>query len=235
MLALVCDASGENGRAVIVKFSPKLDAASGQRWADLLYAEHVANEVLSEAGFETALTRTFHFEDRFFLESERFDRVGATGRRGLVSLRALDAAHIGLGSGNWAQAARKLEAEGWITNEDGERMSQLYCFGQLIANTDMHWENVSFLLPEHRPFPLAPVYDMLPMRFRPSSIGEVLEQDFKPSLPKPENQADWLAMYPLAVSYWQRIIDHPSISPSFKEIAKQAITAVEHVHSIATT
>jgi len=233
--ALVYDAAGGKGRAVIVKFSPKIDTASGQRWADLLYAEHVANEVLREAGFESAPTRIFHFEDRVFLESGRFDRVGASGRRGLISLRALDAAHMGVGGGDWAQAARKLQADKWITSEDGARMTQLHCFGQLIANTDMHWGNVSFFLPEHSPFPLAPVYDMLPMRFRPSSTGEITEHEFKPSLPKPEDQAAWLEMYPLAISYWQRIVDHPSISASFKQIAEQAITALEHIHAIATT
>lgn len=232
---VIYDSAASTGRAVIVKFSPTVDTTSGRRWADLLYAEHVANEVLREAGFETAQTRTFHFDDRVFLESERFDRVGATGRRGLVSLRALDAAHIGMGSGNWAQAARKLQADKWITGEDGERMARLHCFGTLIANTDMHWGNVSFFLPEHSPFPLAPVYDMLPMRFRPSSTGEVSEREFKPLLPMPEDQAAWFEMYPFAIGYWQRIIDHPSISPSFKQIAEQAVSALEHIHTIATT
>ncbi|MDQ8208272.1 HipA domain-containing protein [Coraliomargarita sp. SDUM461003] len=54
--------------------------------------------------------------------------------------------------------------------------------GELIANTDMHWGNLSFFLPEQSPYPLAPVYDMLPMRFRPSSTGEVIERTFEPTL-----------------------------------------------------
>ena len=219
---------------MIVKFSPELDTKSGQRWADLLHAEHLANEVLREAGFETAQTRTFHIEDRVFLESTRFDRIGPTGRRGLISLRALDAAHVGMGNGSWADVARRLHVSKWITAEDRDRMVQLHCFGELIANTDMHWGNLSFFLPEHSPLPLAPVYDMLPMRFRPSSTGEVLDRGFAPILPKPEDQAAWLEMYPHARTYWQRITDHSEITSSFKQIAEQAIKSIKRIHQVAS-
>lgn len=232
---MVCDTPEDSPRAVIVKFSPKLNTPSGVRWADLLYAEHIANEVLGEAGYPTAQTRAFQIEDRVFLESERFDRVGPSGRRGLISLRALDAAHIGMGQGSWAKVARKLHADQWITDDDCERIIRLHCFGELIANTDMHWGNLSFFLPEKSPFPLAPVYDMLPMRFRPSSTGEVTAREFKPSLPKPEDQTAWLEMYSHARTYWQRIAEHPPISDDFKAIAQNAIEALEQIHQIATS
>jgi hypothetical protein len=222
-------------RAVIVKFSPRVTAPTGRRWADLLYAEHIANEVLCEAGFASAKTRIFYLDKRVFLESERFDRIGPTGRRGLVSLRALDAAHLGLGQGNWAKAARKLHTEKWISADDCERMIRLHCFGELIANTDMHWGNLSFFLPEERPYPLAPVYDMLPMRFRPSSTGEVIQREFKATLPKPEDQAAWLEMYPHAINYWQRITEDDNISTDFKTIASDAINALQNIHKIATS
>jgi hypothetical protein len=222
-------------RAVIVKFSPRVTTPTGRRWADLLYAEHIANEVLRDVGVATAKTRTFHLDQRVFLESERFDRIGPTGRRGLVSLRALDAANLGLGQGNWAKAARKLHAGKWISAGDCERMIRLHCFGELIANTDMHWGNLSFFLPEKSPYPLAPVYDMLPMRFRPSSTGEVIKRSFEPTLPKPENQAAWLEMHPHALTYWQRIIEHPDITADFQQIGKQAINALQSIHKIATS
>lgn len=224
-------------RAVIVKFSPKLDtsAATGRRWADLLHAEHMANQVLREASFATAHTRILHIEERIFLESERFDRIGYSGRRGLVSLRALDAAYIGQGSGSWADCARKLHAAKWITAEDRDRMVQLHCFGELIANTDMHFCNLSFFLPDETPYLLAPVYDMLPMFFRPSSTGEIIEREFEPKLPKPEDQAAWLEMYPHALTYWQRITEHAEITSPFKQIAGQAIKALERIYKIATS
>ncbi|WPJ97051.1 hypothetical protein SH580_04945 [Coraliomargarita algicola] len=44
----------------------------------------------------------------------------------------------------------------------------------------MHWGNLSFFLPEQSPYPLAPVNDMLPMRFRPSSTEPPdISSDFK--------------------------------------------------------
>lgn len=230
---MVCDTPDEAPRAVIVKFSPKQTTSVGARWADLLYAEHLSNEVLREAGFTTAQTRTFHFGERVFLESERFDRIGHSGRKGLISLRALDAAYTGQGSGTWANAARKLHAAQWITADDRDRMIQLHCFGELIANTDMHWGNLSFFLPKESPYPLAPVYDMLPMRFRPSSTGEVIERTFEPKLPKPEDQAAWLEMMPLALDYWHQVATHESISPGFQIIAKQVIDSLKRLQKIA--
>lgn len=231
---MVCDTPKQTPRAVIVKFSPELTTPVGRRWADLLCAEHLANQVLRTAGIDSANTRIFEMGDRVFLESERFDRIGPTGRRGLVSLRALDAAYIGQGSGSWADCARKLHAVNLIAANDLERITQLDCFGQLIANTDMHFGNLSFLLPGNAPYPLAPVYDMLPMQFRPSSTGEVIERRFEPKLPKPENQAAWLQMMPVALDYWQQVSSHESISPDFQQIATDAIDALQRIHKIAT-
>lgn len=232
---MVCDTPEAPPRAVIVKFSPRLDTSAGQRWFDLLHAEHIANQVLSEAGMATAQTRLFRIEDRLFLESERFDRVGTLGRKGLVSLRALDAAYIGMGNGSWANVARKLHADKWISETDRDRMIQLHCFGEMIANTDMHWGNLSFFLPEAPPFPLAPAYDMLPMFFRPSSTGEIIRRSFEPTLPKPEDQAVWLEMYPHALLYWQRIQQSSESTPEFRQIAQDAITSLKQIHKIAVT
>ncbi|MFO8026081.1 MAG: type II toxin-antitoxin system HipA family toxin YjjJ [Opitutales bacterium] len=232
---MVCDTPEQTPRAVIVKFSPRITTPVGRRWADLLHAEHIANEVLRKAAIATARTRIFQFEERVFLESERFDRVGATGRRGLISLRALDAAYIGQGGGSWADCARKLHAAKWITAEDRDRMVQLRCFGELIANADMHFGNLSFFLPNEAPYPLAPVYDMLPMHFRPSGTGEVVERSFEPKLPKPEDQAAWLEMHLLALNYWQQVQQCPDISTDFQKIAGQAITALQHIHKIANS
>ncbi|MCC5789780.1 MAG: type II toxin-antitoxin system HipA family toxin YjjJ [Opitutales bacterium] len=230
--SIVGEAPEGVARAVLVKFSPGLETEVGRRWADLLQAEHLANETLREAGFATAQTRVLQYQDRIFLESERFDRVGLSGRRGLVPLRALDAAYIGQTGDSWAEAARKLHAGKLIKAEDRDRMIHLHCFGSLIANTDMHWGNLSFFLPGAPPFPLAPVYDMLPMHFRPSDTGEVPVRRFEPRLPKPENQAAWLEMYPHALRYWQRIQQCTEISSPFQTIAEQAITALEKIHPI---
>ena len=99
----------------------------------------------------------------------------------------------------------------------------------------MHWGNLSFFLPEQGPYPLAPVYDMLPMRFRPSSTGEIIERTFEPKLPNPEDQAVWLEMMPHALTYWQRITEDDNISTDFQEIAELAISALQRIHKIATS
>lgn len=230
---LVCDTPEQTPRAVIVKFSPKLDTHAATRWADLLHAEHIANQVLRSAGFATAQTRIFQLENRVFLESERFDRVGATGRRGLVSLRALDAAYIGQKDKSWAKAARKLEAAMWISPEDCERIIRLHCFGQLIANTEMHFGDLSFFLPDEAPYPLAPVYDMLPALFQPNSAGKILENSFEAKLPLPEERSTWLEMMPIALNYWQQIATNTAISVEFKGIAREAIDALKQIQKLA--
>jgi hypothetical protein len=230
---MVCEKTGGEPRSTIVKFSPNLNSPVGQRWSDLLHAEHIANQVLAKIGLATAHTRVFQINDRTYFESERFDRVGTSGRRGLVTLRALDAAHLGLGSGTWADCARKLLEKKWIHREDFERIVQLHCFGELIANEDMHWGNLSFYFPEQSPYPIAPVYDMLPMRFRPSNTGEVAQNAFNPKLPKPEDQEAWLRIYPCALEYWKQVSVHPDISKNFQAIADAATSSLKTVHAIA--
>jgi hypothetical protein len=230
---LVCDTPEQAPRAVIVKFSPKLETRTATRWADLLYAEHIANQVLRSAGFASAQTRTFQLENRVFLESERFDRVGATGRRGLVSLRALDTAYTGQESGSWAKLARKLHAAQWISAEDCERITRLYCFGQLIANTDMNFGDLSFFLPQDGPYPLAPVYDMLPAFFQPNRAGDITENSFEAKLPLPEERSNWLEMMPIALNYWQQIATNTVISTEFRQIASEAIEALKQIQKIA--
>lgn len=229
---MLTEGSQKEFRAVIVKFSPKLDTTVGQRWADLLNAERIANQILKDAGFAVANTRILKMENRVFLESERFDRIGLFGRKGLVSLRSLDAAFVGVGSGTWAKCARKLFTQKMITETDLDQIIGLQCFGELIGNTDMHFGNLSFFLGEEFPLKLAPVYDMLPMRFRPSSTGEIVERAFKPTLPKPEDQSVWLEVYPLAQKYWQEVASHAEISSGFQQIAKQATESLELVHRV---
>lgn len=214
---------------VIVKFSPPVGEPAGRRWGDLLIAEHLANQILSAHGFEIARTRIHEIEARVFLESERFDRIGGTGRRGLVTLRALDAAFIGQGAGTWIQCAERLQASRHITPEDHERIAQLWCFGNLIANTDMHFGNLSFYLGDAFPLTLAPCYDMLPMRFRPAPSGEVPQIEFAPKRPLPEHESAWHAMHPLAIEFWSSVASDPRISEPFQAIARKAEQATRGI------
>lgn len=216
-----CTERNGETRHVIVKFSPPLSESAGRRWADLLIAEHIANQILTANGLATAHTHIRETGERIFLESERFDRIGAKGRRGLVTLRALDATFIGQGSGSWIQCARKLCDAKLISSEDYIQITRLWLFGELIANTDMHFGNLSFFLEDSFPLKLAPCYDMLPMRFRPAPSGEITKAQFQPKHPLPEYEATWLEMKPLALDYWQTLSKDPRISEPFQVIANE--------------
>jgi hypothetical protein len=96
-------------RHVLVKFSPPVETEVGQRWSDLLIAEHLALETLSAAGISSAMSRIFRFETRTYLEVDRFDRVGLTGRVGVTSLSAIDTGFYGAPIGKISYFHRKAD------------------------------------------------------------------------------------------------------------------------------
>lgn len=231
--ALIGELKSGSLRSVIVKFSPPMNTTTGRRWVDLLWSEHIANRTLQDYGFSIADTQVLESGGRTFLESTRFDRTPGGGRIGIVSLRALDAAFIGQGGGSWADVARSLHRDGFIDTEVRESMVRLFCFGELIGNTDMHFGNISFFLSDNFPLPLCPVYDMLPMRFRPTGTGEIRDEAFLPRLPRPENEDAWLRMWPIALDYWNRVFQSSEVSRDFKRIAKEAMGALQQLRTIA--
>jgi serine/threonine protein kinase HipA of HipAB toxin-antitoxin module len=162
-------------RHVIIKFSERAGGARNERWRDLLLAEHLALETLSEGGIPAATTRLLDHGQQRFLEVERFDRAGARGRHGLFSLAALDAEFVGSASGGWPRITRRLAAAGLIRPEAADGAELLWAFGTLIGNTDMHNGNLSFLVGHGHPYALAPAYDMTPMVFRPHGNGDLPE------------------------------------------------------------
>jgi hypothetical protein len=212
---------GENQSAehVIVKFSGRAGRPEDRRWADLLAAEHLAALLLNENGIPAAATDLLHAGGRVFLEARRFDRQGLHGRRGLVSLGALDAAFYGEPHTPWTAAAARLQAGGWLTPEDEDRLTVLWWFGTLIGNTDMHYGNVSLFLEPSRPLRLAPVYDMLPMLYRPDPEGGLPERAFNPPPPVPEAMEPWSRALELAGAYWERLSQAQNISADFRAIA----------------
>ena len=158
-------------RHVLVKFSEAEDSPVSERWRDLLLAEHLALETLREAGIAAASTRLVEQGAQRFLEVERFDRVGPLGRRGLISLAALDAEFVGAGPGGWPAIVPSLARAGHLRKEAETAAVLLWAFGTLIGNTDMHSGNLSFVTESGRPYDLAPAYDMSPMAFAPRSGG----------------------------------------------------------------
>jgi len=111
---------------------------------------------------------------------------------------------------------------------DAERLRLLGWFGDLIANDDMHLGNVGLRLTNDRPLRLAPTYDMLPMRLRPASSGEVvLRTSLEVKPPLPEQREDWHHIAPVALQFWREMRDHPEGSPRFAKIADDAARSLE--------
>lgn len=219
---------GEDGaRPVIVKFSDLIDVPAGRRWADLLLAEHHAGTVLREHGLAAADSAIVEAGGRVFLQSTRFDRTPMLGRRGLVSLAVLDAAFYGHGRIDWWRFAPQLQRDGWLDADDARRLRLFSWYGALIANSDMHLGNAALQLTDERPLPLAPIYDMLPMRFRPANSGEIVERRYEITLPTPEHRDDWHAAALMAADFWARVRSDTRISAPFRAIANDASAALQ--------
>lgn len=211
------DADGDRG--VIVKFSERAGSPAAQRWADLLACEALAGETLRDHGIAAARARIVRSEGRTFLQSARFDRTPRLGRHGFVSLASLDAAFHGHGAIAWWRYAPQLQREGWLDADDARRLAVVSLFGALIGNTDMHLGNVGLGLRDTAPFALCPVYDMLPMLFAPAGSGEVVQREFVPASPTPENLDAWRAAAPIAADFWRRAAGEAALSLDFRRIA----------------
>ncbi|WNG43085.1 type II toxin-antitoxin system HipA family toxin YjjJ [Archangium minus] len=216
------------GRHVLVKFVGDDEGAVARRWRELIVCESLALEVVRDAGLEAATAHWFDERGYRFLEVERFDRLGERGRRGMLSLEALDNEYIGdSGRGaSWTRVAPKLLAEKLIGPEDARRLRWLDVFGQLIGNTDRHFGNVSFLETEDGTLRLAPTYDMLPMLFAPSGTT-VVDRPFEPSPPTADTLDVWPDAAHHAHRFWTRVIEHEALSPDFRALAGQCRSALE--------
>lgn len=220
--ALVRDELGE--RHVLVKFSPPLSNQIGQRWSDLLIAEHIAHVTLSNAGLSACQSRIHIFDNHTFLEVDRFDRSGADGRIGVTSLFAIDLRHYGR-LDNWIAAANRLLADRMIDNATAERIRLVATFGALIANTDRHFGNLAFYDSYNGRFTLAPIYDMLPMLFAPEH-NQILSRQFLPPDPTAETLASYAAARNIAEGYWQALVEDARISDDFRDISRKCLAAL---------
>lgn len=221
--ALLDEATGP--RHVLVKFSPPSNTAVGQRWSDLLVAEHLAHCVLADAGLPASRSRVERFADRMFLEVERFDRAGLDGRVGVTSLCAIDADQYGK-LDNWIDSATRLHNDRRIDSATLELVRLVSTFGAMVANTDRHFGNIAFYDTYDGRYSLAPVYDMLPMLFAPEH-DQVLARVFKP----PDPTSDTLLAYgrarSLAEDYWHRCAQDLRISDEFRAISTACRASLE--------
>lgn len=208
---------------VIVKFTALDNNSITQRWASLLQAEYLASKVLKNAGFASANSEFLEINNQYFLEVEGFDRVGILGRLGLISLAAVDSEFVGQADATWSIQAIELQKQGLISAEDAETMQKLEAFGRMIGNADMHLGNLSFFHEQTINLRLAPVYDMLPMLFAPRASGHIPNEVPEIRLVTPPAIEHWQAMFPIALRYWQQILELPQPDESFNTIAVKFI------------
>ncbi len=201
----------------LVKFSPPVATSAGRRWADLLCAEAEAHALLRERGIAAAKSEWFLSAGRAYLDVERFDRQGARGRLGVVSLHAYDAHHYAR-LDSWTAAAGRLRHDGIVSAPCARQLALLDAFGHLIDNNDRHFGNVSFFDDRRGVLALAPVYDMLPMQHAPRDTEPVPATRVR-AAPRTEWLGVWNEARSMALEYWQRVAALPLGDPAFAAIA----------------
>jgi hypothetical protein len=223
-----------DGTAVLVKFSPPRGTHYGERWHDLLHAEALALQVLGEHGVPVARARIVQTARRTALESERFDRVPVApashgagtlegtleGRRHVLPLHAVHEAFVGGPRRHWADSVAVLVRQHRLPAAAAAQVEALLRFGRLIGNSDMHFGNLALTVEPQAVaaarFGLAPVYDMLPMRWRPDPASGAL--DWLPFTPEPADlQSPARAV---AAAFWYRASRHAPLSGGLRELAR---------------
>lgn len=202
-----------DGRHTLVKFAARSTDAVAGRWCDLLVLETLALDVISSRGIPAARTQVVERSSHWFLESERFDRVGARGRLAVLSLAAVhdDPAH------SWARAAVELRNAGRLSDEDARRLRWLDAFGALIGNTDRHQFNI-LVFPAGAGLRLAPAFDQVSMLYAPSGDGHVPAG----ALALPRASSDTLDVWDdaraAARDFWERASDDGRVSEDLRHV-----------------
>lgn len=213
---------GDDGSRHLVKFSPPRGTPFGDRWSDLLCAEVLCSEVLNRHGYRAAPNMLIQTESRTYLLSRRFDRTGIYGRKHVVSIGEVHAAFVKGPYVNWVSTCDALVKQKRLSVDDADLAESVLQFGRLIGNADMHSGNAGFFVEGATlaqvlagNFKLAPVYDMLPMRWRPDPM--IGEQDYE------SFRIDFsLASEPIrkaAADFWQSVTEGKQFTQSFRTLA----------------
>lgn len=223
-----------DGHPAIVKFSPPRGTPYGERWHALLHAEAMALALLAEHGVPVAQARVVETARRTHLVSRRFDRIalprhpGRFGRRHVVPLWAVHEAFVPGPLRDWAASCEALARQRRLPADAAPQAAALLAFGRLIGNTDMHFGNLSIVVEpaevKRGRFRLAPLYDMLPMRWRPQpATGELDWFAFEPDLSDLASPAA-----PLAAEFWSRVADAPGFEPGLRTLARTMHGRLRH-------
>lgn len=210
---------GRDTGHVIVKF-----ARAGSRMAELLPLEHLALRALAAVGVPAARTELIRSEAFVFLEVRRFDRIGDSGRVGLLSAGAIDDEFFGRRD-SWPEFAARCVSAGYLSPQDAQHVGVMAAFSELIGNTDRHFENISVLIGEDGDYQgIAPAYDILPMRY--ASIGGGLDPELRPIEPKVGTIGAapdlWQSAARAADEFWRQVAQPESdlpVTPAWRELA----------------
>lgn len=219
-----------SGERVLVKFTPPRGTPFGERWYDLLHTEALALQVLAEHGVPVAQTRIIESTRRTYLESTRFDRLGphGAGRRHVVALDAIHAQFVTGSRQNWPATCDALALQRRLSPIDAAAVRALFEFGRLIGNTDMHFGNLSLWAddPAQGRFALAPLYDMLPMRWRTDEYQGMQDYaPFEPPRSPPRSIAeDAPSPRTIAAEFWRRASRHRPLSAALRTVAGEMAT-----------
>ena len=220
---------GAAGR-FIVKFTPPRGTPFGERWHALLSLEKLALDTLQKHGIASAHSELIQTIQRSYLQSARFDRGAQHSMQHLVAIAAIHDEFVGGSWDNWVHTSEALAKKGMITQQELQQIVRIFAFGHYIGNTDMHSGNLSFyvddvITPKIR---LAPVYDMLPMMWRPDihqgslSDGPVRQQFIAPGFEQEKVQArTW------AIEFWhqaQQLDIGAELQAAAKESARRLST-----------
>jgi hypothetical protein len=205
-----------DGRHLLVKFAARGGSGDvvARRWCDLLVLEALALSTVSEHGVAAAHSNIVETPSHCFLESERFDRIGARGRVAVLSLAAVhdDAADP------WARAATVLREAGRLGDEDARRLRWLDAFGALVANTDRHQHNVVFFVEGER-LRLAPAFDQVSMLYAPAADGQLPARSFALTYATADTLDVWDAARVAAREFWQRASADRRVSDDMRRAA----------------
>jgi HipA-like C-terminal domain len=210
---------------LVVKFTPPRGTPFGERWHDLLHTELIALQTLEKHGFSTAKTRIVQSDQRTYLESVRFDRVGQSGKRHVVPLAPIHKAFVGGSRHNWAASCDKLAELGHLPRQDAQTMHVLLYFGRLIGNTDMHFGNLSLVVSDmsrlsNPKFSLAPCYDMLTMAYKPGEFRSGASYDPLEVPRQPLGAAvPWQQALTISKEFWETLENAEAVSADMRRVA----------------
>jgi hypothetical protein len=195
------------GQACIVKFAPPHGTPFGQRWRALLMLEKLALDVLQSHAIPSARCEIVQTQRRTYLQSARFDRDEELGARHITTIAALHGEFVGGSWTNWVNASEALALKGLITQQELHQVATIFAFGHYIGNNDMHSGNLSFFVddviaPKIR---LAPVYDMLPMMWKPDiHQGALSDSPIRPQHMPTGFAAEQAQARQWAIEFWQQ-------------------------------